>query len=449
MRMFFRTLFLVAAASLVTVERAAAQDQLSFLRDAEIEGTIRTFATPVWKAAGLDPQAIHIYIINDPALNAFVAGGQNLFMNSGTILRAATPNQLVGVMAHETGHIAGGHLARMTQMMHNAMVESIIGMLLGGVATVASHGSGGGGPIIAGESVGQRAFLQNTVIIEASADQAALRFLDRSHQSSRGLLEFFQVLEQEMFLNAQHQDPYLQNHPLTEDRIAYVKEHVDQSPYSDVKDPPEWVALNNIMRAKLEAFMWDPQQVLAKWKADDNSEPARYARAIAYYRIPDLKNALALIDGLIADHPSNPFYQELKGQMLFENGRVADAVAPYERAAQLKPGEPLLNIELAQVQLETNDPTLVPKAKEELNAALRVEDDNAEAWRFLAIAYGRSGELGLAALAIAEQNMAEGNYREAAQQADRAQKQLPPGPQRQRAQDLAQDAKRAQHDQQN
>jgi predicted Zn-dependent protease len=449
MRMLFRTLCLVAAASLVTLEHAVAQDQLSFLRDAEIESTIRTFATPVWKAAGLDPQAIHIYIINDPALNAFVAGGQNLFMNSGTILRAATPNQLVGVMAHETGHIAGGHLARMTQMMHNAMVESIIGMLLGGVATVAGHGNGGGGAIIAGESVGQRAFLQNTVVIEASADQAALRFLDRSHQSSRGLLEFFQVLEQEMFLNAQHQDPYLQNHPLTEDRIAYVKEHVDQSPYSDVKDPPEWVALNAIMRAKLEAFMWDPQQVLAKWKADDTSEPARYARAIAYYRIPDLKNALALIDGLIADHPSNPFYQELKGQMLFENGRVADAVAPYERAAQLKPGEALLNIELAQVQLETNDPSFIGKAKDELNAALRVEDDNAEAWRFLAIAYGRSGELGMAALAIAEQNMAEGNYHEAAQQADRAQKQLPAGPQRQRAQDLAQDAKRAQHDQQN
>jgi predicted Zn-dependent protease len=336
MRMFFRTLCLVAAASLVTFERAAAQDQLSFLRDAEIEGTIRTFATPVWKAAGLDPQAIHIYIVNDPQLNAFVAGGQNLFMNSGTILRAATPNQLVGVMAHETGHIAGGHLARMTQMMHNAMVESIIGMLLGGAATVAGHGGGGGGAVIAGESVGQRAFLQNTVIIEASADQAGMRFLDRSHQSARGLLEFFHTLEQEMFLNAQHQDPYLQNHPLTEDRIAYVKEHVDQSPYSDVKDPPEWVALNNIMRAKLEGFMWDPQEVLAKFKADDSSEPARYARAIAYYRIPELKSALALIDGLIKDHPSNPFYQELRGQMLFENGRVADAVAPYQRAVQLK-----------------------------------------------------------------------------------------------------------------
>jgi len=448
MRMFFRTLF-VAAASLAMATHAVAQESLSFLRDAEIEGTIRAFATPVWKAAGLDPQAIHIYIVNDPQLNAFVAGGQNLFMNSGTILRAATPNQLIGVMAHETGHIAGGHLARMTEMMHNAMVESIIGMLLGAGATVAGHGSGGSGAILAGENVGQQAFLKNTVVIEASADQAGLRFLDRSHQSARGLLEFFETLEHEMFLNAQHQDPYLQNHPLTEDRIAYVREHVEQSPYSDVKDPPEWIARHNIMKAKLEGFMWDPQEVLAKFKADDNSEPARYARAIAYYRIPDLKNALTLIDGLIKDHPSNPYYEELKGQMLFENGKVADAVAPYERAVQLKPDEPLLNIELAQVQLETNDPKFIPKAKDELNAALRVETDNGEGWRFLAIAYGRSGELGMAALAIAEENMAIGNYHEAALQADRAQKLLPPGPQRQRALDLGQDAKRGQHDQGN
>jgi predicted Zn-dependent protease len=252
-----------------------------------------------------------------------------------------------------------------------------------------------------------------------------------------------------MFLNAQHQDPYLQNHPLTEDRINYVREHVEQSPYSDVKDPPEWIARHNIMKAKLEGFMWDPQEVLAKFKADDNSEPARYARAIGYYRIPDLKNALTLIDGLIKDHPSNPYYEELKGQMLFENGKVADAVAPYERAVQLKPDEPLLNIELAQVQLETNDPKFIPKAKDELNAALHVETDNGEGWRFLAIAYGRSGDLGMAALAIAEENMAIGNYHEAALQADRAQKLLPPGPQRQRALDLGQDAKRGQHDQGN
>jgi predicted Zn-dependent protease len=442
-------MILLLAASLVTAGRAAAQDRISLLRDAEIESTIRIFATPVWKAARLDPNAIHIYIVNDPQLNSFVAGGQNLFMNTGTILRATTPNQLIGVMAHETGHIAGGHLVRSAAAMKNAMIESIIGMVLGGAATVAGRGNAGATPVIAGAGVGQRAFMQYSITQEASADQAALRFLDQTRQSTKGLLEFFQILQQEEFLSAARQDPYLQSHPLTEERVNYVREHVDKSPYTNNVDPPDWILLDQLMKAKLNAFLSIPAQTLGQWKATDTSEPARYARAIAYYRIPDLKNALPLIDGLIKDRPANPYYQELKGQMLFENGRVAEAVAPYERAVQLAPGEPLLNIELAQVQLETNDPKLITKAKDELNAALRAEPDNAEGWRFLAVAHGRSGELGMAALALAEQNMAQGNYREAGLQADRAQKTLPAGAQRQRAQDLAQDAKREQQNQQN
>jgi predicted Zn-dependent protease len=442
MRQMTRILFLMIAASLAAIAPAAAQS-LNLLRDAEIENTIRTFATPVWKAAGLDPQAIHIYIVNDPTLNSFVAGGQNLFMNTGTILRADNPNELIGVMAHETGHIAGGHLVRSAEAQHNAMIESIIGMLLGGAATVAGHGNAGAGGILAGESVGERALMQYSITQEASADQAALRFLDRTHQSAQGLLDFFRILEQEEFLNAQHQDPYLQTHPLTEERVNYVKEHVDHSPYTSAKDPPEWMAMDDLIKAKLSAFLGNPPDVLAQWKPGDNSAPARYARAIAYYRIPDLNHALPLTDGLIQDYPNNPYFQELKGQMLFENGRIAEAVGPYTRAQQMRPDEPLFNIELAQVQLETNDPKLIQKAKDELNAALRSEPDNADAWRFLAVAYGRNGEMGMAALSLAEQNMATGNFREAGLQADRAQKLLPPGAQKQRAQDLAADAKRS------
>jgi predicted Zn-dependent protease len=444
--MIFRVFLIFLAASLWMIAPAAAQS-LNLLRDAEIENTIRTFVTPIWKAAGLDPQAIHIYIVNDPTLNSFVAGGQNVFINTGTILRADTPNQLIGVLAHETGHIAGGHLVRSAQAMKNAMIESIVGMLLGGAATVAGHGNAGGTGVLAGASVGQRAFLQYSITQEASADAAALRFLDRTHQSARGLLQFFQILQQEEFLTAAHQDPYLQTHPLTEERITVMQNHVEHSPYSDTKDPPDWIRMDNLIKAKLGAFLSSPPDVLAQWGKNDNSEPARYARAIAYYRIPDLKNAIPLIDGLIRDFPNNPYYPELKGQMLFENGRVADAVAPYERAVQMRPDEPLFNIELAQVQLETNDPKLVQSAKDRLTAAVQVEQDNADAWRFLAVAYGRSGEMGMAALALAEQNMAQGNFREAGLQADRAQKLLPAGAQRQRAQDLAADAKRSRDNQ--
>jgi len=449
MRMWFRILCVGLTLCTGFVHRAVAQGSINFLRDAEIEHTLRLWMTPIWKVAGLNPDAVHVYVIADPTLNSFVAGGQNIFLNSGTIMRATSANQLIGIMAHETGHIAEGHLARSSEVMKNDMIESVIGMVLGGAASVLAHGNSGGAGMLAGENVGEQAYLRHSVTVEASADQAALRFLDATHQSARGLLEFFRILEQEEFLTAQHQDPYLIDHPLTEERINYVKEHVDQSPYSNVKDPPAWVAMFNIMKAKLGAFLGNPSQVLAAYAASDNSEPARYARAIAYYRIPDLKNALPTIDGLIKDFPNNPYYEELKGQMLFENGRVGDAVAPYQRSVELAPAEPLLNIELAQVQLETNDPKYIPAAKQELTAALNIESDNPDAWRSLAIVYGRSGDIGMAALALAEQHMATSNYKQAIGQAQRAQQLLPPGPQRQHAQDLLADAKRQQEQQRN
>jgi predicted Zn-dependent protease len=449
MRIWSRILCTAVALCTAFAPHAHAQDAINFLRDAEMEHTLRVWMTPIWKAAGLDPAAVHVYVINDPTLNSFVAGGQNIFLNSGTIMKAQSPNQLIGVMAHETGHIAGGHLARKTQIMKNAMIESVIGMVLGGAASALGHGNSGGAGVLAGADVGQRAFMQNSVTIEASADQAALRYLDRTHESAKGLLEFFEYLQQEEFLSAQRRDPYLTDHPLTDERVNYLREHVAQSSYSNTKDPPEWVAQFNLIKAKLGAFLGAPSQVLAAYQQNDNSEPARYARAIAYYRIPDLKSALPTIDGLIRDFPTNPYYSELKGQMLFENGRVAEAVAPYQQAVQISPSEPLLNIELAQVQLETNDPKYLAAAKNELTNALQGESDNPDAWRSMAIVYGRSGDIGMAALALAEQNMAQGNYRQAAGQAQRATQLLPVGPQRQRAQDLLAEAKRQQKQAQN
>ena len=450
----FRTLCVLLATGLPFADRAFAQDaqgqdSVSYIRDAEIEGFIRTFATPIWKAAGLDPQAIHIYIVNDPTLNSFVAGGQNIFLNTGLLLRAETPNQLIGVIAHETGHIAGGHLARSEQALHNASIESIIALVAGAVAAAASRDVGAGAAaVVGGTSVAQRSFMSFSVAQEATADHAALNFLDRAHMSARGLLQFFEILQQQELLSAAHQSPFLRDHPLTAQRVQYVREHVATSPYSNVPDPPEWVEMDKIMKAKLNAFLDPPAQTLAQYKPDDTSVPARYARAIAYYRIPELPKALDAINALIHDYPKDPYYYELKGQMLFENGRVADAVAPYAEAVQIKPDEPLLRIELAQVQLETNNSALVPKALAQLNGAIHSEDRNPDAWRLLAVAYGRDGNMGMMTLSLAGQSMAQGDFKMARQQAERAAKLLKPGPERQRALDLAADAKRNQ-DQQN
>ena len=414
-RLYARTTAIVLAASIAFVQPAAAAE--TFIRDTEIEADIRTMVTPIWKAAGLEPSALHVYLIEDKTLNSFVAGGQNEFINTGLIMRAETPNQLLGVLAHETGHIAGGHLTRAQQAMRNASIEGIIAMVLGAAATVVGKN---GGALLGAEGVAQRAFAQYSVTQEASADQAALTFLDRSSQSSRGLLQFFQILQSEELLSGVRQDPYLRTHPLTAQRLEHVRNHVDHSRFSDAPDSAANVEMLKRIKVKLGAFTSPPSSTLAAYPDQDQSVLARYARAIAYYRMPKLDKALPIIDGLIRDYPKDPYFRELKGQMLFENGRIADAVQPYEEAVRLAPGAPLLRISLAQVYIESNDPKVTKRAIAHLNDALRTEDKESNGWHLLATAYGREDQMGMAALALAEEGLSAGKKKDATQQASRA-----------------------------
>lgn len=415
-----RSKTIAAIVALVFVQHSAAAE--NFIRDTEIEADIRTMVTPIWKAAGLEPSALHVYLIEDKQLNSFVAGGQNEFINSGLIMRAETPNQLLGVLAHETGHIAGGHLTRAQEAVRNASIEGIIAMVLGAAASVVGRN---GAALLGAEGVAQRAFMQYSVTQEASADQAALTFLDRAGQSSRGLLQFFQILQGEELLSGVRQDPYLRTHPLTSQRIEYVRNHVEHSRFSDVPDSSANVEMLKRIKVKLGAFTAPPSSTLAAYPESDQSVLARYARAIAYYRIPKLEKALPIIDGLIRDYPNDAYFRELKGQMLFENGRIAEAAQPYEEAVRLAPGAPLLRISLAQVYVESSDPKVNKRAIAYLNDALRTEDKETTGWHLLATAYGRDNQFGMAALALAEEGLSAGKKKDATQQAIRAKALLP------------------------
>ncbi len=426
----FRTTVIVAVAALFFGPVASARAQgagsgISLLRDVEIEADIHTMMTPIWKAAGLDPDAVHVYLVADDSINSFIAGGQNIFINSGLVLRAKTPNQLIGVLAHETGHIAGGHLYKGAEAMHNASIEEILAMVAGAAATVAARGSGGGAALLGAAGVGQRSYLQFSVTQEATADHAAMNFLDATHQSARGLLQFFEMMQSEEMLTGQHEDAYLTDHPLTEERIDYVRDHVERSPYSNVPDPPAYVAMLARIKAKLAAFTEPPPTTLGKYSEQDHSVLARYARAIAEYRIPELDKAVTIIDGLIRDYPSDPYFRELKGQMLFENGHIKEAVGPYEAALRLDPDAALLRIELAQVYIENHDPAQNRLAIAYLSDALRTEDKDVDAWHLLATAYGRDNQIGMAALSLAEEGLAADNKKDAVQEAGRAQRLLP------------------------
>ena len=399
---------------------AAAVEEI--LRDTEIEKDIKSMAAPIWRVAGLDPNGVGIYLVEDKALNSFVAGGQAIFLNTGIIDRSENPNMLIGVIAHETGHIAGGHILRSLEAMKNASVETIIAMAAAIGASIA--GGGSGAPMIAAAGMGQRAYMSFSVSQEATADHAAMTYLDRTGQSARGLLHFFEILQAGEPLTGEPTDPWARTHPLTSARIDYIRHHVDESRYSAVPDTPENIALLKTVKMKLRAFA-DPTATLRAYPESDQSPDARYARAIAYYRIPKLDKALPAIDALIRDFPQNPYYRELKGQMLFENGRIRDAIAPYEEAVKLAPQAALLRISLAQVYIESNDPSLNKKAIAYLNDAAQAEGREGTVWRLLAVAYGRDNQLGLAALSLAEQALADGKKKEARAQAQRAKQNLP------------------------
>ena len=407
---------------------AMAQGRVSLIRDAEIEATIRAYADPVFKAAGLDAQAIKVHLVNDNRINAFVAPGMNMFINTGLLIRADTPNQVIGVIAHETGHIAGGHLVRIQEELRNATIQSIIGLLVGIGAGVASGNAGvGAGAATLGQGIAQRNVLQYSRVQEASADQAGMKFLDATHQSSRGMLQFFEKLEGQEFLLTTNQDPYLQTHPLTRDRIDSVQQHVDNSQYSDAKDQPALVEMHQRMLAKLKGFLWPLDQVLQAYPNSDTSQPARYARAIAYFRVSRLKEAMAMMDSLLSEVPDDPFYLEQKGQILFQNGRLADALPLYQRAADLRPREALLRQELGQVQIETEQPQYVKPAVANLEFAAQMQSNDPDVWRLLAIAYGRDNQIAMSAMAQAEEAMAGGDKKEARLQARRALKGLATG----------------------
>jgi predicted Zn-dependent protease len=404
---------------------AQAQQKRQFIRDAEVENTIRLFGTPIFQAAGLDPSAIRILLLNDPTLNAFVAGGQNIFFHTGLIIRSENPGQLIGVMAHETGHIAGGHLIRSNDAMGKASTEAILAMLLGAAAAAASgRGDAAAAIMTGGQEMAMRSLLAFTRSQEQQADQMAMRFLDDTNESAKGLLEFFEILgDQEMLVSAR-QDPYVRTHPLTRDRVSFVRQHVEQSPFSSRPWPAEWIEMHKRIRAKLYAFVEPPVKTLQRYKETDTSIDARYARAVALYRKPDIEGALALVDGLLKERPKDPYFWELKGQMLFENARGKEAIEPYRKAVTNLPDSALLRIELGQALIETDDPSLLKEAADHLTRAMRIEPEDAFGWNQLAIAYGRSGEEGMASYALAEYFLLTGKLPEANFHANKAEQLL-------------------------
>jgi predicted Zn-dependent protease len=410
----------------------------SLLRDAEIEDTIRLYATPLFQAAGLDPGSIDIYLVNSKEANAFVTTGRRMFIFSGLLMQTNDPNEIIGVIAHETGHIAGGHMLRARGAAETASATAIWGLLLG-VAVAAATGDGGAAAAgaAAGLGVATSGYLSFSRTQESSADQAALSYLDATGQSARGLQELFKTFENQELLSAGSQDPYMRTHPLSGERMQAMQHHLEISPYSDAPTPEDLQIRQDRMVAKLVGFLESMRIVQQRYPESDQSIPARYARAIAFYLDKQMDKAVPLVDGLIAEEPDNPYFHELRGQMLFETGSYEPALESYERSVELAPDQPLLRIGYARTLIEIGGTSDLEIAARELETALRTETEDAGAWNSLGIAYGKLGQEARSAMASAEYAYLIGDKERARYLAERALQGLEYGtPDWQRADDI-------------
>ncbi|MDA5193537.1 M48 family metalloprotease [Govanella unica] len=416
---------------------AFAADTPTILRDSELERIIRDISVPIFAAAGLNTDSVHTYVIRDKSINAFVAGGQNVFINTGLIMAASNVGEVAGVIAHETGHITGGHLARFQDGLKGASALTILGMILGAAAIAAGGADAGIAVIMGSQQMAMRSVLSYSRNQEAAADQAAMTFLDKAHQSGRGLVSFFEVLSGQELLYVTNQDPYVRSHPLTQDRINALSELVDKSPWKDAPSPAGQDAMFERMKAKLWGYLQPPYTTLQQYPVGNNSLPARYARAYAYNQLHDEAKAYAEADSLLKDNPNDPYLWELKGFLLFENGKLEQSIAPFRKSIAISPDEPLILTQLGQSLIATENPAYTDEAIRILEKANRLDKESPFAWHQLSIAYDHAGKEGPARLAAAERYSIVGASEDAYRQARQAVNKLPRGtPDWFRAQDI-------------
>lgn len=372
------------------------------IRDSEVERTLHRMSAPIFQAAGIVPSSVEIYIIRDRSLNAFVAGGRKMFLHTGLLTKLDTPEELIGVIAHEAGHIAGGHLARRQIKIRNATGPFLVGQLVALAAGIA-----GGGPAAAAVAAGSQSALLRDILRfsrseEASADQAALEFLARANIDPQGLLKVIERFRGQEVLTIGSVDPYVLTHPLSTQRVQLIERRLEESRKDSYPEDPERAYWHRRMRAKLIGFLDNPDRAISKYQAVGGTEEALYATAIAEHRLANTRVALAKVDELMALRPGDPYYTELKGQILFETGDPGAAVPLYREASALVPRDALIRAGLGRALLALNDAAADAEALEVLERAHRDEPSDPIGLRSLATAYARAGNNGMATLATAE-----------------------------------------------
>ncbi|HVW75105.1 MAG TPA: M48 family metalloprotease [Rhizomicrobium sp.] len=416
----------------------AQDDGMSLLRDTETEEMLRNYETPLARAAGLDPVP-KVWLMQGP-INAFASygeGGENIFIFSGILLWLHTPNELIGVMAHETGHISAGHLSRGSYGMKKAMIPMLLSLVAGIGAMIAGAGEAGMAIMGIGQAYAEGQMAAFTRVQESTADQIAARLLLATHQSPMGMYHTFQRFANDEAMSAYKVDKFAVDHPSGQDRVFDLKDMVDASPYREVQDSPESLHTFQMVQAKLAGFVLPVKEALDRYPESDTSEPARYARSLAYLRQPNLQKALGAINSLIVEEPNNPYFYEVRGQIYMSMAKPARAIPDYQKSVSLRPRAPQLRLALATAQLATENDAMAAPALANLKAAILVEDDDVFTWYQTAQAYSMLKNVPMADLSTAELWYNAGDMKKAVVFAMRARGKLPQGsPDWQRASDI-------------
>ncbi len=428
---------LTSLAAFVTGARAQG---LPLIRDAEIEALLQDYSKPIFAAAGFGGGRVTVRIVRNDAFNAFVVDGANVFINTGTLLQAKTPNEVIGVIAHESGHIAGGHMAALRARVAKDQTRALLTQILGIGAMVAGGVAGGdsgrdtmaGGQAImqGGTQVIMRGLLSERRSQESAADQAGVKFLTETKQSGRGMLATFERFKEQEYLSEQFQDPFVRSHPVAGDRLAHLSSIVAASPYANQKDPAPLQLRHDLMRAKLSGYLETPTIVFNRYPETDKSLPARYARAIArFFRggTGALEASVQEIDGMIRENPSYPYFYELKADLLMRSGRMAQAIPDLRKALKLAPDASLIRVELASALQSSGESGSSTESINLLRKSLVIDDENAHAYRLLANAYYKAGKGPEADAMTAQAYFCEGDVIQAQTFAKRAQRQLHAG----------------------
>jgi len=386
---------------------------ISIIRDDETEKLLKEITDPIIRAVGLDSDSIEIVIVNDPSINAFVSGGQRIFIHTGLIAEADDVSTVIGVLAHEAGHIKGAHIIQKGSDYEKANYGAIAGYVLGLGSVLAGAPAEAGLAISsASQNIAMRNLLSYSRDYENAADTVALEVCKKIGVTPRGLVNLLRKIQSEQKISGDIVDKYMLTHPVSEERIKYIENYIKKHPEIDKKPAEEIQKKFLMVKAKIYGFLYSSKKTKQIYQGKTTDE-ALYALSVIKHREAKFSESDNYLNQLIARYPSNYYFYELRAQFLFERGKVDQSISEYRKVLIKLENSVLIRLKLANALLNKKDAASYQEAVSQLKAALLSEPRNISLTNQLGLAYGKLGNLGTSYLYFAESSIIAKNLNNA------------------------------------